>query len=128
MHIGRNILHVRTIKLLKQSEMAHRLDITQQAYSRIENSDTIGAVTLTRVAKALGVEVSFLTSLDEDKLIDSMSGNHSTNIQIVLNFEINSNENYSLPDLTELTRNIEDFARRATNDRQNNGHSGSTSV
>ena len=108
--------------------MALRLDITQQAYSRIENSHAIKAVTLTKVAEALGVEVSFLTSLSEEKLVDSISGNHSTNIQIVLNFEINSNEKYSLPDLTELTRNIEDFARRATNDRQNNGHSGSTSV
>ena len=128
MHIGRNILHVRTIKQIKQNDMAHRLNITQQAYSRIERCQAIGAVTLSKVAKALGVEVSFLTSLDEKKLINGISGNHSTNIQFVLNFEINSSEQYALPDLTELTRNIEDFARRATNDRQNNGHSGSTSV
>ncbi len=115
MHIGRNIMHVRTIKQIKQDDIARRLGISQQAYSRIENRNTIREATLAKIAKEFGVEVTFLTSPHVERVANSISGNHSTNIQIVLNFEISSNQKCAIPDLTELTRNIEELARRAMN-------------
>ena len=127
MHIGRNILHIRTIKQIKQDDIATRLGISQQAYSRIEKRSTIREATLTKIAKEFGVEVSFLTSPDVEQVANSISGNHSTNIQIVLNFEINSSEKCSMPDLTELTRSIEELARRAMNDGISDDFSGAQS-
>ena len=124
MHIGRNIMHVRTIKQIKQDDIARRLGISQQAYSRLENRSTIREATLAKIAKEFGVEVSFLTSPDVERVANSISGNHSTSIQIVLNFEISSNQKCGIPDLTELTRNLEELARRAMNNNISDDFSG----
>ena len=104
------------------------MGITQQAYSRIEKSTMIGSELLAKVAKALGVEVSLLVSVDEESLINNLTGNHTTNIQVVLNYVITTNEKCALPDLTELTRNIEELARRAMNNGMNDGVSGAQSL
>ncbi|MBS1615509.1 MAG: helix-turn-helix transcriptional regulator [Bacteroidetes bacterium] len=38
MHIGENIAFIRKRKNIKQEDLAHRLGISQQALSKIENS------------------------------------------------------------------------------------------
>ena len=67
-HIGENIAAIRHIKKLKQKALADRLNISQQALSKIENSTTVSRGTLLHIAEGLDVAVSTIENFDQLEL------------------------------------------------------------
>jgi transcriptional regulator with XRE-family HTH domain len=69
--------------------LAKEIGLTEGYLSRIENSNTIPPIpTLERIARGLGVSISYLL-LEDDR---TLSGDHDPNIQIVKNKEIPENK------------------------------------
>ncbi|MGJ1203848.1 helix-turn-helix domain-containing protein [Sphingobacterium lactis] len=64
--IGPKIRKLRQIKGLSQKMFAAELSISQQAVSKIENSEIINEETLQKVSEVLGVSVETITNFDED--------------------------------------------------------------
>jgi transcriptional regulator with XRE-family HTH domain len=68
-HIGKNIACIRHIKGIKQAVFAKALGITQQAVSKMEQSEDISHSRLLHVATILGVTAEFICSFDEAVII-----------------------------------------------------------
>ncbi|ERJ61160.1 helix-turn-helix domain-containing protein [Sphingobacterium paucimobilis] len=64
--IGSKIRKLRQIKGFSQKMFAAELNISQQAVSKIENSEIINEETLNKVSEILGVSIETITNFDED--------------------------------------------------------------
>lgn len=64
--IGPKIRKLRQIKGFSQKMFAAELNISQQAVSKIENSDLINEETLNKVSDILGISVETITNFDEE--------------------------------------------------------------
>lgn len=51
LHIGRKISKIRELKGIKQETLAHELDISQQAVSKIEQSADVDGEALEKIAQ-----------------------------------------------------------------------------
>lgn len=83
-HIGKNIVRIRELRGIKQEHLAAELGVTQQAVSKMEQSESIDDVKLEIIAKALGVTVDAIKSFNEDAVvfhIQSMNDQSSANYQ-----------------------------------------------
>ncbi len=67
-HIGRNIACIRIIKGIKQAAFASALGISQQAISKMEQSEDISYAKLLHVSEVLGVTVDAIRSFNESKI------------------------------------------------------------
>ena len=72
-HIGRKISRIRELRGMKQEALALELGITQQAVSKIEQSEMVEEETLDRVAKALGVSKDAIEAFSEDVVLNIIS-------------------------------------------------------
>ena len=80
--LGKKIQYLRRIKGLKQGEVAEKLTMSQQAYSRLENDQTKPThEQLKKVADALGVSLEDLEKWD-GKFVFNQFGSTSQNGQI----------------------------------------------
>ena len=82
MKIGNNIRKMRELRSLTQDDMAEKLAMSQNGYSRIERDETdVPFSRLVQIAKALDVELLDLITFDGDKLLlnQSFSDNSLTN-------------------------------------------------
>lgn len=68
-HLGKKISRIRELMGMKQETLAEHLGISQQAISKIENSETLEEATLDRVAKALGVSSEAIKNFNDEILI-----------------------------------------------------------
>jgi len=87
--IGERIRKIREIRGFKQIEAAHKMEITQQAYSWLETkSGNIKINTLQKVSSVFGVTMMFLVNVDilvsEENI--KIFGSTSFN-DVVLNYE-----------------------------------------
>ena len=86
-HIGRKISRIRELRGMKQEALALELGITQQAVSKIEQSETVEEETLERVAKALGVPTKAIENFNEEVAIQVFANTITNNDQSsVLNY------------------------------------------
>jgi transcriptional regulator with XRE-family HTH domain len=69
-HIGRNIGRIRELLGIKQEAVADALGISQQAVSKIEQSESVEEVTIDRVAKVLGVNSESIKNFNEEAVIN----------------------------------------------------------
>lgn len=69
-HIGRKISRIRELRGMKQDALAANLGITQQAISKLEQSEFIEEETLERVAKVLGVTPETIKKFSEDSIFN----------------------------------------------------------
>lgn len=88
-HIGRKISRIRELRGMKQEALAAELGITQQAVSKIEQSDEIENEALEKIAKALGVTSNTIKSFDEDKAINIFSNTYNDNSSILGTYNFN---------------------------------------
>ena len=58
--IGTRIKKIRILRRLKQNELAGKLGITQQAYSKIERSDNMTLCSLRKICTLLNVKPIFI--------------------------------------------------------------------
>jgi len=91
MHIGRKIRRIREIKGIKQDFLAIELGVSQQAISKIEQSEEVEDVTLDRISKVLGVNSEAIKSYNEEAVINIISSTlhdnaGSINTSCTLNF------------------------------------------
>jgi transcriptional regulator with XRE-family HTH domain len=61
---------------MKQGSLAFELGISQQAVSKIEQSESVEDETLERVAKVLGVSAEAIKNFDEEKAIHNIQNNY----------------------------------------------------
>ena len=66
LHIGRKIARIREIRGIKQETMAESLGISQQAVSKLEQSESIEETTLTRIARVLDVNPDLIKNFSEE--------------------------------------------------------------
>jgi transcriptional regulator with XRE-family HTH domain len=69
-HLGRKISRLRELRGMKQETLAEQLGISQQAVSKIEQSENVEEHTLERIAKALSVTPNAIKSFSEDIAIN----------------------------------------------------------
>ncbi|MEQ8472646.1 MAG: helix-turn-helix transcriptional regulator [Marinoscillum sp.] len=72
-HIGRKISRIRELRGMKQEALAYELGITQQAVSKIEQSETVEEETLEKVGKALGVTSEGIKAFSEEVVFNIIS-------------------------------------------------------
>jgi transcriptional regulator with XRE-family HTH domain len=94
MHLGRKISRIRELRGMKQEHLATELGISQQAISKLEQSEEIEDSTLEKVAKVLGVTKEAIKNYSDEAVIyniqnnyDGSSNNHaySTNYNCTFN-------------------------------------------
>lgn len=69
-HIGRKISRIRELRGMKQETLATELGISQQAISKLEQSEEIEDSTLEKVAKVLGVTKEAILQFSDDAVIN----------------------------------------------------------
>ncbi len=87
-HLGRNIERIREIKGVKQETLAADLGISQQAVSKMEQSESIDDEKLEQVARALGINKEAIKHFSEEAVIfniEHMHDNSSANYQYHFN-------------------------------------------
>lgn len=81
LHIGRKIGRIRELRNMKQETLAAELGISQQAVSKIEQSENIEEDALQKIAKILGVTVEGLKHFTEDSVFNNINNFHDNSIQ-----------------------------------------------
>ena len=77
-HLGRKIKKMRDLLGVRQEALAEKLDTSQQAISKIEQTEYVDEVVLERIAKALGVNPEAIKNLDEDATVYNIFTNNTS--------------------------------------------------
>jgi transcriptional regulator with XRE-family HTH domain len=77
-HIGRKISRLRELRGMKQESLAAELGISQQAISRIEQSEQVEDEALERIAKVLGVTPEAIKLFSEEAIFNNIQHNADT--------------------------------------------------
>lgn len=75
-HIGRKISRIRELRGMKQDALAANLGITQQAISKLEQSENVEDETLEKVAKVLGVSPEAIKNFSEEAIFNNINTFH----------------------------------------------------
>lgn len=67
-HLGNNVARLRGFRRIPQKEMAAKLGLTQQEYSRIENKDIIEDDLLEQIAKAIDFPTELIKELENSAI------------------------------------------------------------
>ena len=78
-HIGRKISRIRELRGMKQEVLATELGISQQAISKLEQSEEIEDSTLEKVAKVLGVSVEAIKNYSDETVLNIISNTFTSN-------------------------------------------------
>lgn len=93
-HIGRKIGRIRELRGMKQETLAEKLGISQQAVSKIEQSETIEDDKLEQIAKVLGVTKEGIENFSEDTVLNIISNTFTSNDSSTIN-AINVQPNFN---------------------------------
>jgi transcriptional regulator with XRE-family HTH domain len=78
-HIGRKISRLRELRGMKQETLAEQLGISQQAVSKMEQSEQVEDLTLERVAKALNLTKEAIRNYNDEAVFNIISNTfHNT--------------------------------------------------
>lgn len=75
-HIGRKISRIRELRGMKQEALAIELGISQQAISKLEQSEEIEDATLEKIAKVLGVSAEAIKNYSDEAVINNIQNNY----------------------------------------------------
>ncbi|CAH0137482.1 MULTISPECIES: helix-turn-helix domain-containing protein [unclassified Pedobacter] len=78
-HIGRKISRIRELRGMKQESLATALGISQQAISKLEQSEEIEDSTLEKVAKVLGVTAEAIKNYSDEATISFIANTYNDN-------------------------------------------------
>ncbi|MBU0696049.1 MAG: helix-turn-helix domain-containing protein [Bacteroidetes bacterium] len=70
LHIGRKISRIRELRGMKQEALALELGISQQAVSKLEQSEKVEEEVLEKIAKALGVTAEAMKSFSDEAALN----------------------------------------------------------
>ncbi|MVN21256.1 helix-turn-helix domain-containing protein [Mucilaginibacter arboris] len=88
LHIGKKISRIRELRGMKQDALAAGLGISQQAISKLEQSENVEDETLEKVAKVLEVTADAIKNFNEEAAINyfnTFQDNSFSNSSYVLN-------------------------------------------
>jgi transcriptional regulator with XRE-family HTH domain len=84
-HLGRKISRLRELRGMKQETLAEQLGISQQAVSKMEQSEQVEDLTLERIAKALGLSSDAIKNFNEDSIFNVISNTFTSHDNSTLN-------------------------------------------
>ena len=90
LHIGRKISKIRELRGMKQEALAALLGISQQAISKIEQSEDVEDLALDKIAIALGVTTEAIKNFSEDAVLNIINNtftSHDTSTLNAINFQ-----------------------------------------
>ena len=90
-HIGKKISRIRELRGMKQEVLAEALGISQQAISKIEQSETIEDSTLERISKALGVNTTVIKNFTDENALFNIQNNYEGSHTSGPNYQYNFN-------------------------------------
>ncbi|PWS27990.1 transcriptional regulator [Pedobacter yonginense] len=93
-HLGRKISRIRELRGMKQEVLAIELGISQQAVSKIEQSEDIEDSTLEKIANILGVTAEGIKSFNEETILNIISNTFTSNDSSTIN-AINVQPNFN---------------------------------
>jgi transcriptional regulator with XRE-family HTH domain len=109
LHIGRKISRIRELRGMKQEALAAELGISQQAISRIEQSEVVEDEVLVKIATALGVQLEGLKKFNEDSIFQIINNTFQ---------DSSSNNNNYLCTINPLDKVIELYERLLQSERE----------
>lgn len=111
-HLGRKVSRLRELRGMKQETLAAGLGITQQAISRLENSEDIEDSTLEKIAQVLGVTPEAIKVFSEDAVFNNIQNNSDTTTgNTIVNYQFHFNA---------LEKVIELYERLLVSEREKN--------
>ncbi|WP_111309755.1 MULTISPECIES: helix-turn-helix domain-containing protein [Flavobacteriaceae] len=78
-HIGRKISRIRELRGMKQETLAEELGISQQAVSKIEQSETIEDDKLEQIANVLGVTKEGIENFSDEAVFNIINNTYNNN-------------------------------------------------
>lgn len=115
MHLGKKISRIRELRGMKQETLAAGLGLSQQAISKIEQSEEIEESILERVAKLLGVTSEAIKNFNEDTVFNIIGNTYHDNSSS-LNFQCTFNPLEKL--MEALDANKELYERLLASERE----------
>jgi transcriptional regulator with XRE-family HTH domain len=106
MYIGKKISRIRELKGMKQETLAAALGVSQQAISKLEQSEDLDEERLKAVADALGVTPEAIRKFNENAVFSNISNVFHDHAMLV-NYQFNPIEKY----LEMVERNRELYER-----------------
>jgi len=94
MHLGRKISRIRELRGMKQETLAAELGISQQAISKLEQSEEIEDLTLGKIASVLGVTSEGIKNFNEETILNIISNTFTSNDSSTIN-AINVQPNFN---------------------------------
>ena len=108
MHIGRKISRIRELRGMKQETLAQELGISQQAVSKLEQSEQLEDEKLEFVAKALGVSAEAIKNFNEEAAINIISNTFNNEaVAHAENYKCNFNPIEKIVELYERMLRLE---------------------
>ena len=107
-HIGRKIGRMREVLGIKQEVVADKLGISQQAVSKIEQSENVDDIMLERVAEALGVNAEAIKNFNEEATINYIQHNYEGANQDASNVFVGSHNQFTFNPLDKLMEAIKE--------------------
>ena len=108
--IGSKIKRIREMRGITQEEIAEELNLTTQAYGRMERGETsISAERLGKIAEKLGVNTDEIMRYDENKYVISGNSNNGEANENGVQFNLNIYESdIAVEALKETIKNQQD--------------------
>ena len=78
LHIGRKISKIRELRGIKQEALASLIGVSQQAISKIEQSEEVENLALDKIAKALGVTSEAIKNFNEEAVFNYFNSFHDS--------------------------------------------------
>jgi transcriptional regulator with XRE-family HTH domain len=85
-HIGRKISRIRELRGMKQETLAEELGISQQAVSKIEQSETIEGDKLEQIAKVLGVTKEGIENFSDEAVLNIIGNTYHVDNSSAVNY------------------------------------------
>lgn len=114
-HLGRKISRIRELRGMKQEALAAELGISQQAISKLEQSEEIEDSTLEKVAKVLGVSAEAIKNYSDEAVFNIIGNTYHDN-SASLNFQCTFNPLDKL--IQALEANKELYERLLASERE----------
>lgn len=109
LHIGRKISRIRELRGMKQEALAANLGISQQAISKIEQSENVEDEILEKIATVLGVQLDGLKRFNEEAIFQIINNTFT---------DSSSNNNNYLCTINPLEKVIELYERLLQSERE----------
>lgn len=115
-HIGRKISRIRELRGMKQEAVAFELGVSQQAVSKMEQSEQLEEEALEKIAKVLGVPAAAIKEFNEEAVFNIISNtfHNSSSDSSTL---ISSSLNYQ-PTFNTVEKIVELYERLLASERE----------